>query len=107
MYLCEVIKSLKNINRYHDAIPSDVLNNLNSDFAMRDYQNLGFCNYITYYEELLGTYKGIFNDYRSVIDPNNMANLHYKFPDFSRSFLFHMATGSGKTYMMAGIILYL
>ena len=64
-------------------IPNYVLNNLSRKFVIRDYQEKAFKNVITY---LNG------NSLRK----NKQIHL-----------LFHMATGSGKTYIMAGLILYL
>lgn len=83
MTLYENIDVLKSLGLYNLVITSDVLNNLNSNFTIRDYQTNALCNYINYYEKLL---------------PNGRV---------PRSFLFNMATGSGKTYVMAGCILYL
>lgn len=62
-------------------LPSYILQNLNSSFELRPYQKEAFENFITYFE-------GNFRQYPSQT-------------------LFHMATGSGKTLIMAGLILYL
>lgn len=64
-------------------IPSCILNNINSRFEMRDYQREALQNFIAYYEQ------GKLNNNKSIWT------------------LFHMATGSGKTYIMACLILYL
>lgn len=61
-----------------DAIPT----NLNPAFELRPYQEYAFRNFITFYEN---------EDSR----PN------------PTQVLFHMATGSGKTLIMAGLIIYL
>ena len=64
-----------------EEIPSYILNNLSPRFEMREYQEETFRYLITYLEEpRLQKY-----------------NQHH--------LLFHMATGSGKTYIMAGAIL--
>lgn len=64
-------------------IPEYLINNLNETFEIRDYQKAAFENFISYYEdERFNHNKQIWN-------------------------LFHMATGSGKTLIMAGLILYL
>lgn len=64
-------------------IPNYLLSNLSPKFNMRDYQEDAFRYFITY----LDTPK---------LHNNNQIHL-----------LFHMATGSGKTYIMAGAILHL
>lgn len=64
-----------------------VNNNLNPKLALREYQKQAFTRFYKYYET---------NDVES-----------YKKPDNNIHLAFHMATGSGKTVMMAGIILYL
>lgn len=63
-------------------IPIFVMNNLNSKFSIRPYQTEGFSRFFYY----LSSY------------PQKTKPVHL---------LFNMATGSGKTYMMAGSILYL
>jgi len=62
-------------------LPSYISGNMNPSFELRPYQKLAFENFITYYE--------------SPKRPN------------PTQVLFHMATGSGKTLIMAGLILYL
>ena len=64
-----------------------VSNNLNPKLALRDYQKQTFTRFYKYYEN---------DDAQAYKKPNN--NIHLAF---------HMATGSGKTVIMAGIILYL
>lgn len=63
------------------AIPSYIPDNLNPDFELRPYQKQAFENFITHFE--------------SSNCPKPM------------QVLFHMATGSGKTLIMAGLMLYL
>jgi type III restriction enzyme len=65
-------------------IPSIITSNLNPKFDIRPYQKKAFQYFLTYWnEEFTG----------------KPANNHH--------LLFHMATGSGKTLMMAGLMLYL
>jgi type III restriction enzyme len=62
-------------------LPSYIPDNLNPNFELRPYQKAAFENFITYFE----------------------GNFRQK----PAQVLFHMATGSGKTLIMAGLILYL
>ena len=64
-------------------IPKFITDNLNPTFELREYQKEAFARFLLCYE----------NDY-----PGEGKSLH---------FLFNMATGSGKTLIMAGLILYL
>ena len=64
-----------------------VNNNLNPKLKLRAYQKQAFTRFYKYYET---------RDAQAYIKPQN--NIHLAF---------HMATGSGKTVMMAGLILYL
>ena len=81
MFLFESIEQAKMYDRYA-ALPKTILDNLNPRFKIRGYQDEAFRNYVTYFE-----------------NPNLRKN--------GNRTLFHMATGSGKTYIMAGLILYL
>lgn len=63
------------------ALPGYIAENLNPNFELRPYQKEAFENFITYFE---GKNR-----------PNPL------------QVLFHMATGSGKTLIMAGLMLYL
>lgn len=63
------------------ALPSYIPENLNPKFELRPYQKQAFENFITYYES------------------GNCPR--------PAQVLFHMATGSGKTLIMAGLMLYL
>lgn len=81
-WLYEDIEALRKFN-YEKEVPQYVLDNLNPSFECRPYQIHALSNFITYYESP---------------NMNNNKSLHT---------LFHMATGSGKTYIMAGLILYL
>lgn len=62
-------------------LPAYISHNLNPDFELRPYQKMAFENFITHYES------------RNCPKPTQV--------------LFHMATGSGKTLIMAGLMLYL
>ena len=81
MFLYQTIETSKQFGAYSD-LPNYIPNNLNKKFDLRPYQSEAFQNFITYFE----------ND-----------NLVYK----PCQTLFHMATGSGKTLIMAGLIIYL
>lgn len=65
-------------------LPVHLVNNLNPVFQMRPYQERGFRYFLNYWNE--------------VFDGK---------PRQNHQLLFHMATGSGKTMMMAGLILHL
>lgn len=81
MFLYEQLEQAKMFGAYQE-LPSYIPDNLNPEFPLRSYQNAAFQNFITYFE-----------------------NPHLrKRPSQT---LFHMATGSGKTLIMAGLMLYL
>ena len=80
-FLFEKIDTLKEVG-YYSELPQYIKENLNPDFELRPYQEAAFCNYITYFE-----------------NPKIRQN--------PTQTLFHMATGSGKTLIMAGLMLYL
>lgn len=80
-HLYETIDGLRDAG-YISEMPAYIEDNLNSNFDLRPYQVNAFENFITYFE----------ND-RLRKNPTQT--------------LFHMATGSGKTLIMAGIIIYL
>ncbi|WP_277035125.1 DEAD/DEAH box helicase family protein [Propionimicrobium lymphophilum] len=72
---------------FHDfgqvrELPPAVVNNLNSHIALREYQKHAFSNFMEYEDN-------------EKLSKNKQTHL-----------LFHMATGSGKTVMMAGLVLY-
>ena len=76
----------KFVVRLIDAIevPTNIAKNLNQNFSIRPYQQKAFKQFLYYWhEEFDGK------------------------PKKNHQLLFHMATGSGKTLMMAGLILYL
>lgn len=79
-FLYEKIDVLRE-NGYISNIPSYIPTNLNSAFELRPYQKTAFENFITHFESS-------------------------KCPRPTQV-LFHMATGSGKTLIMAGLMLYL
>lgn len=66
----------------YKELPKYVTKNLTQKYTIRSYQELAFRNFITYFE-----------NERLCRKPSQV--------------LFHMATGSGKTLIMAGLILYL
>ena len=66
----------------YKELPKYVTKNLTQKYTIRPYQELAFRNFITYFE-----------NERLCRKPSQV--------------LFHMATGSGKTLIMAGLILYL
>lgn len=81
MFLYEQMDTLKQTG-YLLPIPQYVRDNISQKFDIRDYQKNAFENFITYYNS----------------DLRKNKQLHL---------LFHMATGSGKTLIMAGLIIYL
>lgn len=80
-FLFEKIDTLKEVG-YYSELPQYIKENLNPTFELRPYQATAFCNYITYFE-------------------------NPKIRQKPTQTLFHMATGSGKTLIMAGLMLYL
>lgn len=80
-FLYEKIETLRDVGMIQE-VPPYISENLNPAFELRPYQVKAFENFITYFE----------ND-RLCPKPTQT--------------LFHMATGSGKTLIMAGLILYL
>ena len=80
-FLFEKIDTLKEVGFYSE-LPQYIKENLNPAFELRPYQEAAFCNYITYFESP-------------------------KLKQRPTQTLFHMATGSGKTLIMAGLMLYL
>lgn len=81
-YLFEKINTLREAGVGYAELPRVIANNLNPNFVLRPYQEDAFCNFISYFEN---------DNLRQ--DPTQV--------------LFHMSTGSGKTLIMAGLILYL
>lgn len=80
-YLYQELDVLKKVGALQE-LPEYIESNLNENIVLRDYQEEAFRYFITYCESDLIKNKQINN-------------------------LFHMATGSGKTVIMAGLILYL
>ncbi|MBQ8999704.1 MAG: DEAD/DEAH box helicase family protein [Clostridium sp.] len=78
-YRIESIKEVYPSFKFKD-IPPYIINNLSNRFVMRDYQKEAFQYTFHYIDEMV---------------KNKQIHL-----------LYHMATGSGKTYIMAGLILY-
>ncbi len=81
MFLYEQIEQAKTFGAYKE-LPNYISSNLNPNFDLRDYQRDAFQNFVTYFEN---------------------SSLR-RTPTQT---LFHMATGSGKTLIMAGLMLYL
>lgn len=81
-YLYEELDVLKKVNALKE-LPEYIVSNLSDNINLRDYQEEAFRYFITYYES---------PEFRKNKQVHN---------------LFHMATGSGKTLIMAGLILYL
>lgn len=81
MFLYEQIETFKLADAYKD-MPPYISENINAEFEIRPYQQASFQNFITYFESS-------------------------KLKRMPSNVLFHMATGSGKTLIMAGLMLYL
>ncbi|BBM89217.1 type III restriction enzyme [Spirochaetota bacterium] len=81
-FLHKEYDSLEKHNTIKKEIPKAVLENLNPKFQIRPYQRKAFNRFFYYLEDA----------------PDKITPIHL---------LFNMATGSGKTLMMAGLILYL
>lgn len=81
MFLYDQIETFRQFGSVAE-MPTYIPANLNSEFELRPYQVTAFENFVTYFE----------ND-RMCRKPTQT--------------LFHMATGSGKTLIMAGLMLYL
>lgn len=64
------------------SMPMRLTNNLNPKFTIREYQKEAFARFFYYYTQY----------------PKKQLPIHI---------LYNMATGSGKTYIMAGLILFL
>ena len=64
-------------------VSSEILDNINPKFSLREYQKTAFRLFQCYFEN------------------------QFDFKEFPLSVLFNMATGSGKTLIMAGLIIYL
>lgn len=80
-FLYEKIDTLREVG-VSKELPQYIPNNLNPNFELRPYQTAAFENFITYFES-------------------------DKLCQKPTQTLFHMATGSGKTLIMAGFMLYL
>lgn len=81
-FLYEELNTIKKTESYRE-FPHLIQEGLAENISLRDYQVEAIRNFITYFEN-----KGL----------RNSDQIHS---------LFHMATGSGKTVIMAGLILYL
>lgn len=81
-YLYEIIESLEQAGMLEE-MPEFISQGLSENIILREYQEQAFKYFITYYEN-------------KMLHKNKQIHT-----------LFHMATGSGKTVIMAGLILYL
>lgn len=82
-FLFDEINTIKEyVPEAYKELPKYVIKNLTQKYSIRPYQEMAFRNFITYFESEKLCRK-----------PSQV--------------LFHMATGSGKTLIMAGLILYL
>lgn len=85
--LCQIFDSklsIDNSSFFRDKVPASVYYNLKSSYQQRAYQQEALGRFIYYWEEYKSTQKN---------QPTHL--------------LYHMATGSGKTLIMAGLIIYL
>ena len=82
-FLYEQLDSVSKMGFLKKEIPSFLVENLNSSFELREYQKEAFGRFFHCYH---GEYEG---------------------KEYPLHLLFNMATGSGKTLIMAGLILYL
>ncbi|MBM4401378.1 MAG: type III deoxyribonuclease, partial [Crenarchaeota archaeon] len=82
-FLYEILDAVSSMGFLKKEIPPSVAENLNPEYELRGYQIEAFARFFHCYK----------NDF-----PNKESPLHL---------LFNMATGSGKTLIMAGLILYL
>ncbi|CDR30236.1 Uncharacterized protein conserved in bacteria [Acholeplasma oculi] len=80
-YLFEKINSAIEVLGEAKTVPNYILNGISSNIKLRDYQKQALINYLTFAESGLSKNK-------------------------QKWALFHMATGSGKTVIMASLILY-
>ncbi|MEA4972337.1 MAG: DEAD/DEAH box helicase family protein [Candidatus Metalachnospira sp.] len=82
MFLFQQMDSIRDFSPIaYKQLPEYIPENLNPNFELRPYQNDAFCNFITFFES------------EKCTKPTQV--------------LFHMATGSGKTLIMAGLIVFL
>ena len=78
----DILKEIGRANINQIEIPKEIKDNLNKNFPLREYQEKAFQMFISYFEK-------------------------YQEKPIPRAVLFNMATGSGKTLIMAGLINYL
>ncbi len=82
-FLYEQLNSASKMGFLSKEVPDFVVENLNPDFELREYQKEAFARFFHCY------------------------NGEYENKEYPIHLLFNMATGSGKTLIMAGLILYL
>ena len=78
----DILKELGRATISQIEVPKEIKDNLNPNFPLREYQEKAFQMFISYHEQ-----------YQDKPNP--------------KAVLFNMATGSGKTLIMAGLITYL
>lgn len=83
-FLYEQLDSVSKMGFLNKEIPDFIVSNLNSNFEVRNYQKEAFARFFHYFK----------NNFEGKQNP-------------PYHLLFNMATGSGKTLIMAGLILYL
>ena len=79
-----IIQKTEGMNFFQNLVPKIITSNLKSSFVIRPYQMEAFGRFVYYWEHFSKKHEGVGNQ-----------------------LLFHMATGSGKTLIMAGLMLYL
>lgn len=82
-FLYEQLDSVSKMGLLKKEIPNFVVENLNKNFELREYQKEAFARFF------------------------HCCNGDFENKEYPLHFLFNMATGSGKTLIMAGLILYL
>ena len=82
-FLYQTLDSVSEMGLLHKEIPNYLTDNLNPKFELRPYQDEGFARFL------------------------HCLDNHFPGKETPLHFLFNMATGSGKTLIMAGLILYL
>ena len=76
----DILKEIGRTTISQIEIPKEIKDNLNPNFPLREYQEKAFQMFISYFEQ-------------------------YQEKPIPRAVLFNMATGSGKTLIMAGLII--
>lgn len=82
-FLYEQLNSASKMGLLNKEVPNFLIENLNPNFELREYQKKAFSRFFHCHHD------------------------NYENKEYPLHFLFNMATGSGKTLIMAGLILYL